>query len=144
MSSNQKLNLKELGLKATQARIETLQVLEKNKHAHLSADDIFHMLRSNGNNASLATVYRVLGQFESAGIVTKLKLDNDLSMYELSDGEHHDHIICVECGNIEEFYNKELEDIQSSIVESMGAEMVDHSLNIYVTCANCRNKNNKE
>lgn len=134
-------DLKELGLKITQPRVEILKLFENNKDAHLSADDVFSLLKNQGSNTGIATVYRVLAQFESAGIINRLKLDNDQVMYELDQGEHHDHMICLQCGNIEEFYSEEIERLQEQIVKNMGAKMVDHSLNIYVKeCKACPKK----
>jgi len=134
-------NLKELGLKITQPRVEILKLFEDNKDAHLSPDDVFSKLKAQGSSTGIATVYRVLAQFESAGIINRLKLDNDQVMYELDQGEHHDHIICLQCGNIEEFYSEEIERLQEQIVKNMGAKMVDHSLNIYVKeCKACPKK----
>jgi Fur family ferric uptake transcriptional regulator len=136
--SSQHLDLKEFGFKITQPRLEILKLFEKNKNKHLSPDDVFSELKSQGSGTGIATVYRVLGQFESAGIINRLKLDNDQVMYELNQGDHHDHIICVQCNTIQEFCNDEIEELQKRIVESIGAEIIDHSLNIYVKCKNCR------
>ncbi|WP_041263886.1 Fur family transcriptional regulator [Francisella salina] len=143
MSGNS-YNLKEFGFKVTQPRIEILKLFEENKDRHLSPDDVFSKLKSQGSSTGIATVYRVLNQFESAGIINKLKLDSDQVMYELNQGDHHDHIICIECNEIQEFYNEKIEKLQKEVVKSMGAEMVDHSLNIYIKCyKNCKNKNCK-
>lgn len=136
--NSQNLDLKELGFKVTQPRLEILKLFEENKDDHLSPDDVFSKLKAQGSGTGIATVYRVLSQFEAAGIITRLKLDNDQVMYELNQGDHHDHLICLQCGNIEEFYNEEIEKLQEQIVKNFGAEMVDHSLNIYVKkCKSC-------
>ncbi|WP_150467550.1 Fur family transcriptional regulator [Francisella sp. SYW-9] len=137
---SQNLDLKKFGFKITQPRLEILKLFEENLDKHFSADDIFSELKSQGSTTGIATVYRVLGQFESAGIINRLKLDNDQVMYELNQGGHHDHIICVECGEIQEFYNEEIEKLQKQIVESFGAELIDHNLNLYVKCKSCREK----
>jgi Fur family ferric uptake transcriptional regulator len=134
------LDLKEFGFKVTQPRLEILKLFEKNKDKHLSPDDVFSKLKSQGSSTGIATVYRVLGQFESAGIINRLKLDNDQVMYELNQGDHHDHIICVQCGKIQEFFSEKIEELQKQIVESIGADIIDHNLNIYVKCKNCLNK----
>lgn len=135
--SPQYLVLKEFGFNVTQPRSEILKLFEKNKDKHLSPDDVFFKLKSQGSSTGIATVYRVLGQFESVGIINRLKLENDQVMYELNQGDHHHHIVCIKCNSIQEFYNEEIEELQKRIVESIGAEIVDHSLNIYVTCKNC-------
>ncbi|AXA34610.1 Fur family transcriptional regulator [Francisella adeliensis] len=136
--SSQNIDLKEYGFKVTQPRLEILKLFNSNKDKHLSPDDVFSKLKSKGSNTGIATVYRVLAQFESVGIINRLKLENDQAMYELNQGDHHDHIICVKCNKIQEFYNDEIEELQKRIVESIGAEIVDHSLNIYIFCKNCR------
>ncbi|MGQ4004490.1 Fur family transcriptional regulator [Francisellaceae bacterium CB52] len=140
--NSQHFDLKEFGFKVTQPRLEILKLFNKNKDKHLSPDDVFSKLKSQGSSTGIATVYRVLGQFESVGIINRLKLENDQVMYELNQGDHHDHIICIQCNSIQEFYNDEIEELQKRIVESVGGEIVDHSLNIYVTCKDCRGKNN--
>jgi Fur family ferric uptake transcriptional regulator len=137
MNNQNNVSLKELGFKITQPRLEILRLFEENKDNHLSPDDVYAKLKLDGSNTGIATVYRVLSQFESAGLINRLKLNNDQVMYELNQGDHHDHIICVKCNTIQEFYNEELEKIQNAIVESMGAKMVDHNLNIYVECKSC-------
>ena len=128
--------LKELGFKVTQPRLTVLKLFENNPKKHLTADKVFDLVKSD--NIGIATVYRILNQFESAGLINRLKLDNGQVKYELNDGTHHDHIICLKCGNIEEFYSEEIESLQEQIVKKFNAEMVDHSLNIYVKkCRAC-------
>ena len=139
MSENN-FDLKEFGFKVTQPRVEILKLFEKHKDKHLSPDEVFSKLKAQGSTTGIATVYRVLNQFESAGIINRLKLDNEQVMYELNQGEHHDHVICIKCNMIQEFYSPEIEALQKQIVESFGAEMIDHSLNIYVKCKSCREK----
>ncbi|MEY8703215.1 Fur family transcriptional regulator [Francisella philomiragia] len=139
MNSNN-FDLKQYGFKITQPRVEILKLFEENTDRHLSPDDVFSKLKSQGSSTGIATVYRVLNQFESAGIISRLKLDSDQVMYELNQGDHHDHIICVSCNKIQEFYSEEIETMQKKIVESLGAEMVDHSLNIYIKCKSCLKK----
>ncbi|MFC4892253.1 Fur family transcriptional regulator [Pseudofrancisella aestuarii] len=141
MEDQKNTNLKEFGFKITQPRIEILQLFEENKDKHLSPDDIYTRLKLDGSSIGIATVYRILSQFESAGLINRLKFNNDQVMYELNQGDHHDHMICVKCNVIQEFYDEELEKIQNQIVKAMGAKMVDHSLNIYVECKSCLSKN---
>lgn len=111
MNSNN-FDLKQYGFKITQPRVEILKLFEENKDRHLSPDDVFSKLKSQGSSTGIATVYRVLNQFESAGIISRLKLDYDQVMYELNQGDHHDHIICVSCNKIQEFYSEEIEAMQ--------------------------------
>ncbi|MED7818942.1 MULTISPECIES: Fur family transcriptional regulator [unclassified Francisella] len=138
--SSKNFDLKKFGFKVTQPRLEILKLFEENLDKHFSADDVFSELKSQGSSTGIATVYRVLGQFESAGIISRLKLDGDQVMYELNQGDHHDHMICIECNEIQEFYNEEIEKLQKQIVESVGAEIIDHNLNIYVRCKSCLKK----
>ena len=138
--TSKKLDLKEFGFKVTQPRVEILKLLGKNKDKHLSPDEVFSKLKAQGSSTVIATVYRVLNQFESAGIINLLKLDNEQVMYELNHGEHHDHIICIKCNMIQEFYSQEIEALQKQIVESFGTEIIDHSLNIHVKCKSCSEK----
>ncbi|AJC48491.1 transcriptional repressor [Allofrancisella guangzhouensis] len=138
--SSKNLDLKEFGFKITQPRLEILKLFEENKDKHLSPDDVFSKLKSQGSSIGIATVYRVLGQFETSGIINRLKFDNEQVMYELNQGDHHDHIICIKCNKIQEFYSEEIEKFQKQIVESLGAEIIDHNLNIYVKCKSCRGK----
>lgn len=138
--NSKNFDLKKFGFKVTQPRLEILKLFEENLDKHFSADDVFSELKSQGSSTGIATVYRVLGQFESAGIISRLKLDGDQVMYELNQGDHHDHMICIECNEIQEFYNEEIEKLQKQIVESVGAEIIDHNLNIYVRCKSCLKK----
>lgn len=138
--TSKNLDLKELGFKVTQPRVEILKLFGKNKDKHLSPDEVFSKLKAHGSSTGIATVYRVLNQFESAGIINRLKLDKEQVMYELNQNEHHDHIICIKCNIIQEFYSPEIEALQKQIVESFGAEMIDHSLNIHVKCKSCSEK----
>ena len=134
-------NLKKLGFKVTQPRLEILQLFEKNKSKHLSTDNVHSILKSKGSTIGIATVYRILNQFEVAGIINSLKINSDNVMYELNHGNHHDHIICVKCDKIQEFYNSDIEELQNKISESFGAKLIDHSLNLFVECENCRKTN---
>ncbi len=128
--------LKNLGFKVTQPRLKILQLFEDNSNKHLTPDEVYESLKDEG--VGIATVYRVINQFESVGLISRLKLDSVQVRYELNDGNHHDHIICVKCNKIQEFYNEYIERMQKKIVEEMGAKIIDHSLNIYVECKQCR------
>ena len=134
-------NLKGLGLKVTRPRLKILNVFEQAQKRHLSAEEIFEQLRHSNNYVPLATVYRVLNQFETAGIVTRLRFDQDQALYELEDKDHHDHMICIHCGKVEEFYDALIEERQQQIAVEKGATIVDHSLCIYITCAACQQHN---
>lgn len=124
--------LRRAGLKVTLPRIKILQVLEQYADDHLSAEDVYKALIDMGEDVGLATVYRVLTQFEAAGLVDKHNFDGGHAVFELSTEEHHDHMVDVETGEVIEFYDPELEKLQHQLVKEHGLEMVDHSLVIYV------------
>lgn len=124
--------LKKAGLKVTHPRKRILDILEKERENHLTADDIYRKLVDSGEEIGLATVYRVLSQFESAGLVEKHNFESGQAYYELDSGEHHDHMVCVETGNVIEFISPEIEAAQRKIAEKHGYEIQDHSLVIYV------------
>lgn len=124
--------LKKAGLKVTHPRKRILDILEKERDGHLTADDIYRKLVDSGEEIGLATVYRVLNQFESAGLVEKHNFESGQAYYELDSGEHHDHMVCVETGNVIEFISPEIEAAQKKIAEKHGYEIQDHSLVIYV------------
>lgn len=127
----EKIDLKKAGLKVTLPRIRILQILEEKK-THMSAEDIYKTLLEFGEETGLATIYRVLTQFESAGLVIRHNFDSGHSVFELDRGEHHDHMVCIETGNIIEFKNKEIESIQKKIAKKHGYSLVEHSLVLYV------------
>lgn len=129
--------LKNAGLKITMPRIKVLQILEQSKAHHLSAEAIYKTLIETGEDVGLATVYRVLNQFESAGLIKKHHFEGGFSVYELSHGEHHDHLVCVKCGRVEEFVDEIIEQRQQWIAERAKFKMTDHALNIYGLCAHC-------
>jgi Fur family ferric uptake transcriptional regulator len=135
-------DLKRAGLKATLPRLKILEILERSDTHHLSAEDVYRELLESGNDVGLATIYRVLTQFESAGLVTRHHFESGHAVFELERGHHHDHVVCVQCGKVEEFYDQTIEDRQKSVVEKMGYEIQDHSLVIYGNCnkPNCRGK----
>ena len=113
-------------------RLKILEILEKSKLRHLSAEDMYKELLDAGEDIGLATVYRVLTQFESAGLVTRHNFEGGHSVFELDDGEHHDHMVCVDTGDVIEFTNDEIERLQHEIAEKHGYELLDHSLVLYV------------
>ena len=130
--SKENNELKKAGLKATLPRIRILEVLEGSSHNHLSAEDIYKHLISNGEDVGLATVYRVLTQFESAGIVTRHNFESGHSVYEITPDDHHDHMVCLETGDVIEFHDEIIEKQQEKIASGMGYEIVDHSMVLYV------------
>ncbi|MEZ5565894.1 MAG: ferric iron uptake transcriptional regulator [Gammaproteobacteria bacterium] len=124
--------LKKAGLKVTTPRLRILEILQEGGPQHLSAEVIYRRLADAGDDVGLATVYRVLTQFEQAGLVTRHNFASDHSVFELDSGEHHDHMVCMETGRVIEFSNEEIERIQQEIVSQHGFELVDHSLVLYV------------
>jgi len=132
--------LKKAGLKATLPRIKILHILEQSDRRHMSAEDIYRALLESGEDVGIATIYRVLTQFESAGLVTRHKFEGEHSVFELNEGEHHDHILCMECGRVEEFVDETIEQRQKAIAAEHGFTMTDHSLIIQGICAACRKK----
>lgn len=130
--SEQNSELRKAGLKVTLPRVKILSILENNPEAHLSAEDVYKFLIDAGEDVGLATVYRVLTQFESAGLVTRHNFDGGHSVFELDTGEHHDHMVDVEDGTVLEFHNDEIEALQHVIAEQHGYELVNHSLVLYV------------
>ena len=125
-------NLRKVGLKVTQPRKRILELLEEAGNKHVTADDIYRVLMKAGDDVGLATVYRVLNQFESAGLVVKHNFEGGQAYYELDSGDHHDHMVCVETGKVVEFSNEEIERLQAEIAAGHGFDIVDHSLVIYV------------
>ena len=125
-------DLKQAGLKITHPRKRILELLDDARHKHLTADDIYRLLVDSEEDIGLATVYRVLNQFETAGLVVKHNFEGGQAFYELDSGEHHDHMVCVESGKVIEFTSDEIEALQSKIASEHGYEIEDHSLVIYV------------
>ena len=125
-------NLKEAGLKVTHPRKRILEILESQRNKHLTADDIYRCLVESDEEIGLATVYRVLNQFEAAGLVEKHNFESGQAYYELDSGEHHDHMVCVETGKVIEFVSPEIEAEQKKIAAAHGFEIEDHRLVIYV------------
>lgn len=129
--------LKNAGLKVTLPRLKVLQVLEQCGKNHVSAEDVYKALLDLGEDVGLATVYRVLTQFEAVGLVLRHNFEGGSAVFELSAGEHHDHLVCVRCGVVEEFVDDIIEQRQKAIAEHAQFTMTNHALNIYGICAQC-------
>lgn len=129
---NQNKELRRAGLKVTMPRVKILELLEGAEGGHLSAEDIYQMLLEEGEQAGLATIYRVLTQFESAGLVLRHNFEGGKAVFELDRGEHHDHMVCTETGAVIEFHSEEIEQLQKNIADSHGYELTEHSLVLYV------------
>ena len=140
MSDKTNTNLKEAGLKATLPRIKILEILQATSgtHHHYTAEDIYRELVINNYDIGLATVYRVLTQFESAGLVIRHHFEGGQSVFELDGGEHHDHLVCVQCGHVEEFTDNLIEAQQAKIAKEKNFKMTDHNLYIYGICHGCQ------
>jgi len=132
-------NLKKAGLKVTLPRVKILEIMEKTK-GHLSAEDIYKTLLESGEEIGLATVYRVLTQLEAAHLVVRHNFESGQSVFELDNGEHHDHLVCVKCSDVEEFVDDVIEKRQQEIAKKSGFTITDHSLNIYGICGKCDKK----
>nr|WP_297527827.1 ferric iron uptake transcriptional regulator [Thiohalobacter sp.] len=132
-------DLRKAGLKVTLPRMKILEILEsRDTSRHMSAEDVYKALLEAGEDIGLATVYRVLTQFEAAGLVSRHHFEGGHSVFELEQGHHHDHIVCVRCGRVDEFIDEVIEERQQAIARKAGYEMTDHSLYIYGICADCR------
>ena len=127
-------DLKQAGLKVTLPRMKILEILEQSEEHHLSAEDIYKALIDLGEDIGLATIYRVLTQFETASIVNRHHFETGQAVFELNKGSHHDHLICVKCGKIVEFVDEEIEEKQKSIAKNAGFRITDHALIIYGIC----------
>jgi len=127
-------DIRDAGLKVTAPRMRILEMLEANSERHLSAEDVHRLLQEAGQEVGLATIYRVLTQFETAGLVERHNFEGDYSVFELNRGQHHDHMVCVVCGRVEEFIDEVIEQRQRAIAEEKGFEFGDHSLIIYGRC----------
>ena len=130
--------LKDAGLKITLPRIKILQMLERGDVHHVSAEDVYKLLLQQGEEIGLATVYRVLTQFEQAGLVIRHNFEGGHSVFELASDNHHDHIVCVKCGKVEEFIDDEIERRQQQVATELGFELTDHHLNLYGLCPACQ------
>ncbi|HSI48491.1 MAG TPA: ferric iron uptake transcriptional regulator [Ideonella sp.] len=127
--------LKTSGLKATLPRLRILAVFDRSERRHLSAEDVYRQLLTDGSDIGLATVYRVLTQFEQAGLLLRSQFDNDRAVFELNHGEHHDHLVCLRCGKVEEFCDPAIEQIQQRIAAERGFELREHALSLYGLCS---------
>jgi len=130
--------LREAGLKVTLPRMRVLHILEHSEQRHFSAEGVYKTLVEQGEDVGLATVYRVLTQFEAAGLVIRHNFDGDHAVFEMNQGEHHDHLVCVKCGKVQEFVDDIIEERQHAIAEKVQFKMTDHSLNIYGLCIDCQ------
>lgn len=126
--------LKNAGLKATLPRLKVLSLFENSKERHLSAEDVYKVLLTTGEDVGLATVYRVLTQFEQAGLLVRHHFESGKAVFELNEGGHHDHIVCLQCGRVEEFFDEEIEKRQNMAATNRGFKVHDHSLHIYADC----------
>lgn len=132
--------LKSNGLKVTGPRLKILDLFECHADRHLSAEDVYRLLLEEGVEIGVATIYRVLTQFEQADILQRHHFDSGKAVYELNKGDHHDHIVCVQCGLITEFHNPEIEELQDRISEENGYRIVDHAFYLYGICSECQKK----
>ncbi len=132
--------LRKAGLKVTLPRVKILDILEQSSNRHHSAEDVYKALLETGEEIGLATVYRVLTQFEAAGLVKRHHFEGGHSVFELNQGTHHDHILCVKCGRVDEFVDETIEARQQDIAAELGYEMTDHCLYMYGICADCKGK----
>ncbi len=126
--------LKSTGLKATLPRLKVLEIFQKGTQRHMSAEDVFRVLLEERSDVGLATVYRVLTQFEQAGILTRSNFEGGKAVYELNEGQHHDHLVCLDCGKVEEFYDAEIENRQNAVAKSRGFALAEHALSLYAHC----------
>jgi Fur family ferric uptake transcriptional regulator len=134
--------LKSTGLKATIPRLKILEVFQRSTQRHLTAEDVFRVLLQERSDVGLATVYRVLTQFEQASILSRSHFESGKAVYELNEGQHHDHLVCLDCGKVEEFYDAEIENRQNAVAKSKGFAISDHALSLYANCTkdNCPNR----
>ncbi|MBA3596682.1 MAG: ferric iron uptake transcriptional regulator [Methylibium sp.] len=126
--------LKSSGLKATLPRIKILEVFQTSSVRHLTAEDVYKHLLTEGSDIGLATVYRVLMQFEQAGILSRNHFESGKSVFELNEGQHHDHLVCLDCGRVEEFFDAEIEARQRSVAQTRGYALQEHALSLYANC----------
>ena len=135
-------DLKTAGLKATVPRLKVINLFETSKIRHLTAEDVYRQLLSEGLDIGLATVYRVLTQFEQAGLLVRHHFESGKAVFELNEGTHHDHLVCIQCGRVEEFYDAEIEKRQTKIARERGFQITEHALYLYAECVkpNCPNR----
>jgi len=126
--------LKSTGLKATLPRLKILEIFQTADQRHMTAEDIYRLLLAEHSDIGLATVYRVLTQFEQAGILSRNHFETGKAVYELREEQHHDHLVCLDCGHVEEFYDAEIEARQNAVAKTKGFEIADHALSLYAKC----------
>jgi Fur family ferric uptake transcriptional regulator len=126
--------LKSMGLKATLPRLKILEIFQHGKQRHMSAEDVYRELLAENQDIGLATVYRVLTQFEHAGLLTRSSFESGKSVFELDEGSHHDHLVCLQCGHVEEFFDSEIEKRQQLVAKERGFQLQDHALALYANC----------
>ncbi len=134
--------LKSSGLKATLPRIKILEIFQRSTLRHMTAEDVFKILLNEGSDIGLATVYRVLMQFEQAGILSRNHFESGKSVFELNEGQHHDHLVCLDCGHVEEFFDAQIEARQRAVATERGFALQEHSLALYAHCSrqNCQHR----
>lgn len=135
-------NLKNIGLKATYPRLKILDLFQTTDQRHLTAEDVYRLLIAEGMDIGLATVYRVLTQFEQAGLLERHYFESGKAVFELNEGNHHDHLVCMQCGKVEEFFDSEIEKRQNQIAQDRGFAVKEHALYLYADCLkeDCPNK----
>ncbi len=134
--------LKSTGLKATLPRLKVLEIFQKTTQRHMSAEDVYRVLLEERSDVGLATVYRVLTQFEQAGILNRSNFEGGKAIYELNEGQHHDHLVCLDCGKVEEFFDEQIEARQHAVAKAKGFTIAEHALSLYAHCTQtkCPNK----
>jgi len=139
---NRSEELKSSGLKATLPRLKILEVFERAQRRHMTAEDVYKALIGEGSDIGLAAVYRVLMQFEQAGLLSRSNFESGKSVFELNEGQHHDHLVCLNCVRVEEFCDAEIEQRQRNVALARGFELQEHSLSLYATCTkpNCEHR----
>ncbi|WP_374600842.1 ferric iron uptake transcriptional regulator [Niveibacterium sp.] len=137
-------SLKSMGLKATLPRLKILELFQRTDQRHLTAEDVYRMLMAENMDIGLATVYRVLTQFEQAGLLERHHFESAKAVFELNHGQHHDHLVCMQCGRVEEFYDADIEEKQNRIASDRGFKVREHALHLYVDCLkdDCPHKRN--
>jgi Fur family ferric uptake transcriptional regulator len=126
--------LKSTGLKATLPRLKVLEIFQKGGQRHMSAEDVFRSLLLERSDVGLATVYRVLTQFEQAGILSRSNFEGGKAVFELNEGQHHDHLVCLDCGKVEEFFDPQIEERQHVVAKAKGFKIAEHALSLYAHC----------
>ncbi|MEY4676069.1 MAG: ferric iron uptake transcriptional regulator [Pseudomonadota bacterium] len=138
-------DLKNIGLKATLPRLKILELFQSSAQRHMTAEDVYRQLMQQQLDIGLATVYRVLMQFEQADILKRSHFESERAVYELNEGEHHDHLVCLDCGRVEEFHDPDIEALQVKVAKKKGFEIADHALSLYARCSkkNCEHRTAK-